>query len=263
MNSRLCDFDFFKSPPFLGFRNANHLERNKKWTWVCKCNYACFYCVTRGEISVACNGKEYTARTGDVIFLKSSDNAVMNCYSEDGNSYYFVSFYYDEATDLMIDTLIKDAGVTSLFKDVRDAHHSASYLGNFKLFSCFIKLTYRLASRTLKTDKSYSDVYPIRAAAEYINLNYDKKISIDTLCRISGYSPAHLRRLFIKQFSLSPKDYILNRRLEAAKDMLLDMPEKSIDEVAEDLGLCSPSYFCKLFKEKVGVTPLEYRGKFG
>ena len=115
----------------------------------------------------------------------------------------------------------------------------------------------------MKRDKSYSEALPIQNAAEYINLNYDKKISMDTLCRISGYSPAHLRRLFLKHFSLSPRDYILNRRIEAAKDMLLDMPERNIEDVAESLGFCSSSYFCKMFKDKTGVTPLDYKGKFG
>jgi AraC-like DNA-binding protein len=213
-------------------------------------------------MTVSEGGIELVAREGDVIFLRSYDEVMMSCNGEDGNAYYFVSFWYDESVDLMIDTLVREAGVTSVFKDIYEAHRSSYKLSGFKTYTLFMRLLYSLSSKTLKADKDYSDTYHIRSAAEYINLNYDKKISIDELCRVSGYSPAHLRRLFVKYYGVSPRDYILDRRISASKEMLLDMPRKTVEEITEALGICSPSYFCKLFKEKVGITPLEYRERF-
>ena len=46
-----------------------------------------------------------------------------------------------------------------------------------------------------------------------------------------------------------------------AKEMLLDAPEKTIDEIAELVGFCSASYLCKIFKNQTGKTPSAFRKK--
>jgi AraC-like DNA-binding protein len=206
--------------------------------------------------------RETVVREGDTLFLRSCDSPLMYCKNSNGNAYYFVSFFYDESIDLMIDTVVRESGAANLFKDMYESHHSGYELSRLKTYTLFMRLIYTLASKTLKADKMYSDTYHIRAAAEYIHLNYNKKITVEELCCISGYSPAHLRRLFLKHYGLSPREYILNKRIERSKEMLTDMPSKSIEEISETLGMCSPSYFCKLFKEKVGMTPLEYKNKY-
>ena len=96
---------------------------------------------------------------------------------------------------------------------------------------------------------------------EYINIHYDQKITVQQLCQLTGYSEAHLRRLFIEYMEMSPMDYIQKKRVEAAKELLLDDPDRSLDEISRTLGICSPSYFCKLFKEKTSLSPAAYRQK--
>lgn len=104
-----------------------------------------------------------------------------------------------------------------------------------------------------------ADNYKLLSAVEYININYYKKITPHYLSQISGYSPAHLRRLFIKNFGVPPMEYILNKRVNVTKEMLLDAPEKTIDEVADLVGFCSASYLCKIFKKQTGISPAEYK----
>ena len=79
------------------------------------------------------------------------------------------------------------------------------------------------------------------------------------LCRMTGYSESHLRRLFVKNFGMSPQNYIVEKRIDMAKEMLLDIPEKTVDEIADLLGISSTSYFCKLFRSKTGMSPMEYK----
>lgn len=263
MERKLKHHDFFKALPFIGFKSSGSYDRLGMWKWRSNCNYACFYLVTRGELFATLDdGRSLIAREDDVLFLRSVDVATMGCNSSDGNAYNFISFYYDEAFDLEIDALIQSADAKKLFVDIYEAHHSTYPLARLKLYSLFMRLVYLLSSKTLKGSKDYSEVSQIQSAAEYINQNCQKKITEDELCRISGYSPAHLRRLFIKYYSRSPRDYILDRRIEMAKEMLLDKPPKSIQEIALSLDFCSPSYFCKLFKQRVGLTPLDYKAKY-
>jgi two-component system response regulator YesN len=103
------------------------------------------------------------------------------------------------------------------------------------------------------------NVSRINSAAEYINVNYYKNITMQDLCRLTGYSESHLRRLFVKNFGMSPQNYIVEKRMEMAKEMLLDIPEKTVDEIADLLGISSTSYFCKLFRSKNGMSPSDYK----
>lgn len=261
--TELKHHDFFATYPFLGFKSIGNYSYREAWKWRSNCNYACFYLPRRGEMfAVLDDGREFTAREGDVLFLRSIDRATIGSNDPDGSAHDFISFYYDETFDLEIDTLVRGADVRKLASDLYEAHHSAYPLARFKLYTGFMKLIYLLSSKTLKETKDYSAVHQIQSAAEYINLNCQGRITEEELCRASGYSPAHLRRLFVKYYSRSPRDYILDRKIEMAKEMLLDKPPKSIQEIAISLDFCSPSYFCKLFKQRVGMTPLEYKEKY-
>lgn len=263
MSDQLKDRDFFATYPFIGFKSCGSHNKTEAWSWRSDCAYACFYLVTRGELFAHLDdGKEFIAREGDVLFLRSCDKAVLGSKNLDGNCHDFISFYYDEHFDLEIATLVRGADAQKFSSDIYEAHHSAYPLARLRLYTCFMKLVYQLSSKTLKGTKDYSAGYQIQSAAEYINLNCQKAIKEEDLCRMSGYSPAHLRRLFIKYYSRSPREYILDRRIELAKEMLLENPPKSTQEIAESLDFCSPSYFCKLFKQRVGLTPLEYKDKF-
>lgn len=65
--------------------------------------------------------------------------------------------------------------------------------------------------------------------------------------------------LIKKETGKSAIEYIHLKLMEAAKDKILDTT-KSISEVAFDLGFKYPQHFTRLFKQKVGVSPIEYRG---
>jgi len=71
-----------------------------------------------------------------------------------------------------------------------------------------------------------------------------------------GYSL--FRKAFKKYTGVAPGQYLINLRMQMAKELLAD-PNKLIKEIAYELNIDSPLYFCKLFKEKVGMTPVEYR----
>lgn len=64
--------------------------------------------------------------------------------------------------------------------------------------------------------------------------------------------------LIKKETGTSALEYIQTKVIEVAKDRIFDM-EKSISEIAYDMGFKYPQHFTRLFKQKTGVTPLEYR----
>ena len=79
---------------------------------------------------------------------------------------------------------------------------------------------------------------------------------------LSGLAERSFKRRFAKATGMTPIEYVQTLRLEEAKQILetTDMP---VEAVANEVGYEDPSYFGRLFKRTVGLTPAQYRKRFG
>lgn len=73
-----------------------------------------------------------------------------------------------------------------------------------------------------------------------------------------GYSYHRYRHIFKEKVGVSPHQYLIVQRIEAAK-LLLKRSHATVTQIAYRCGFTSSSYFCQCFKKRVGVTPKEYR----
>lgn len=99
---------------------------------------------------------------------------------------------------------------------------------------------------------------PLQRAIEYIHGHIQDDLSIDPIAVACYMSKYHLCRLFKKKMGLTIMEYILQTRLTMAKE-LLTQGERSVTQISHDCGFCSPSYFSRIFKEKVGQSPSKYQ----
>jgi AraC-like DNA-binding protein len=91
----------------------------------------------------------------------------------------------------------------------------------------------------------------------YINNNFDKELNLNLLSHIRFISKFHLLRLFKKYYGQTPKQYLIDKRIEKSKALLKN--GLSVTETCFDIGFESPSSFCTLFKCKAGLTPTEFQ----
>ena len=73
-------------------------------------------------------------------------------------------------------------------------------------------------------------------------------------------SEVYLRKLFAAKYNISPKQYILDVRMQKAKRLLTES-EYSISAIAEECGFSSVYSFSRAFKEKIALSPTEYAKK--
>ena len=99
---------------------------------------------------------------------------------------------------------------------------------------------------------------PIQRVIEYIHSHIQDDLSIDQIAVACYMSKYYLCRLFKKKMDLTIMEYILQTRLTMAKE-LLTQGERSVTQISHDCGFCSPSYFSRIFKEKVGQSPSKYQ----
>lgn len=94
---------------------------------------------------------------------------------------------------------------------------------------------------------------------EYIKDNYQNEISLDELADLAGISPSYLCRLFKQVYKMSPFTYILRSRINAAKEMLLNYPDRNIKNIALESGFHNVSYFGSVFRKMEKYSPKQFR----
>ena len=92
----------------------------------------------------------------------------------------------------------------------------------------------------------------------YIQENFHRPITRESIAERFNLSQSHLSRLFRQQGHMRLADYISWVRLERAKFMLKKYHFR-LEEVAQRCGYADVNYFCRVFKQKTGLTPSQYR----
>lgn len=100
----------------------------------------------------------------------------------------------------------------------------------------------------------------ITAVMQYIDANYSRKLSLAELGEVAHMSPSYLSHIFSKTTGFSLWDYIIARRIERAKCLLLSTDRKILD-IAFECGFQNSVHFNKCFRSQTGLTPSEYREK--
>ena len=92
----------------------------------------------------------------------------------------------------------------------------------------------------------------------YLDEYYMTDINIDDLAKTHGFSPSHFRLIFKNKVNLSPKQYILNKRLEKIKEDLSNS-RLPLSQIAYENGFPDYYQFSAFFKKKTGVSPKDFR----
>jgi|HubBroStandDraft_1064217.scaffolds.fasta_scaffold00071_4 AraC family transcriptional regulator len=92
----------------------------------------------------------------------------------------------------------------------------------------------------------------------HVEANLCRKIPIRELARLLGLSASHFCRAFKCTIGVSPRDYVLRRRIEVAQGLMLTTSEP-LSSVALKCGMCDQAHFTRSFHRIVGETPYAWR----
>ncbi|MBT9779200.1 response regulator [Clostridium sp. MCC353] len=104
--------------------------------------------------------------------------------------------------------------------------------------------------------KTYKD-HVITNVQKYINNHVEERLTLNEVAAVFGLSPNYLSALFKKSCNIGFSEYITQKKIAKAKNLLLEENMK-IYEVADMLGFESAFYFSKVFKKVEGISPREY-----
>lgn len=109
-----------------------------------------------------------------------------------------------------------------------------------------------------RENKSYSPM--VKSCVDFIELNLEKQLDLETLASRLGYTKYYLSRSFKQELGVTVNEYIKVAKIERAK-LFLANTDDSIDSILERLGFSSRSYFSETFHKIVGKTATQYRAE--
>lgn len=111
-----------------------------------------------------------------------------------------------------------------------------------------------------KGQKEHEDE-PVKKAQEFIENNFQNKITVEQLASMLALSRRNLERRFKRATSNTVVEYIQRVKIEAAK-MGLESSRENVNEVMYNVGYTDPKTFRITFKRITGLSPIQYRSKF-
>lgn len=143
--------------------------------------------------------------------------------------------------------------LSDLFIQKADLAKSIEEISDLHSFMC---LDYTKKMEKLHTHKINSK--PVAECIDYIYNHLHTQISLTTLAGYVNVSSSYLSRLFKQETGSTLSNYIQDKKIETAKNMLLHS-DYTPSEISSTLAFSSQSYFTEIFRKKTGYTPTAYR----
>lgn len=227
-----------------------------------------FGIVCSGQGNVQVGTQNLIARKGDVFILPSG------CYHEVSSdpkneeqwSYIWLNISGNwilkmlEAYRLLPHIVVQNSGLESLFQEAID---SAKCQSAQELQTELQVLLMRIIVGLSETLRKKGDVLSatVQSIKQFLDHCILSPYDGTHLSSHIGVSNRHLNRLFKKEVGTTIYNYVIGKKIESAKHMLLDT-ELTISEIGYRLGYADPHYFSNLFHSKTNVRPSDFRKSF-
>ena len=204
---------------------------------------------------------------------ESYDLTVGDCFLFDLNRRYICS--HNPNDPLRVYTAYFQTGEFSASDVRRWLIHNASLLGNameraVRLFGtsdrsfgeykaqaeCWIGAVFS----EFMVEEKEKDVLPaaVQKITDLMRQEPQQMLSLEDMCGVSGYSPNQIIRMFKSSYNMTPIQYQTSYKVRLAKQLLL-YSDRTVAQIACDVGIPDPNYFSKVFKKYTDISPKEYR----
>ena len=202
-----------------------------------------------GQITYIQNGREYVSNKGCAVILPKG--GTYDIRRDKPGVFPVVNF---DCLDFLCDTVtvIPVQNPSELIADYERMKKLICFDENrAQIFSIFYGILHKLCSDNIPRE--------LLGGVRLINSDYcDAALTNSKLATECNISEVYFRKLFTKHFGLSPKQFIIDLRIQKAKQLLAE-GALSIYAISEKCGFSNPYHFCKLFKQHTGISPSEYR----
>ena len=220
--------------------------------------------VVSGCGTVKVNGNNYTVKAGDVYLLPLFSNHTYHSCSDEPWIKYFINVRGDlpsiliRAYQLELSYVFHAPQTQELFFKLYDiAKQPLDEAFRQEQFTlCFHNILIRLRN-CINMPQEGNEAALIKSL---IDNTPNKLYSIEDLASRFNRSKDFIIKIFQKQYHITPHAYIIQDKIEIAKQLLLNT-SLHIEDIAYSIGYQNPEYFSNLFKHRCGVSPRNFRNQ--
>jgi len=205
----------------------------------------------------------------DGYVMKTEGNTLF--YLPKGSSYHVETHKTGGCYAINFDSEIRDKPFSVSFRNAEsilhnfkmacDAWKSQSEYANSLAMRALYDGIYQMQKEEQKQYTSGRQLSLISPAIHEIDSCFaENDLSISHLAALCGISEVYFRKLFLNTHGISPKEYIIQKRIEYAKTLLAS-GGFSVSEVGYLCGYAEPCHFSREFLRRVGITPSQYPAK--
>lgn len=222
----------------------------------------------RGKGALIRKGKRYSLEEGDVFFVKIPEEHIY-FLPEDSDEweFIFVTLHGSEVMRLGEEILEKYGEKAPLSTDGRSVRNAwefirlarAKELGDrFRASALAYEFMLSFFSDLEEGPSGEKKNSLLEKVNTYLFSHLSQEIRVPEIARSCHYSRSHFSRLFHEASGRTIQEYMMDLRLQMATH-LLQTGNLSIKEIALNCGFNDPSYFCRVFRKKNGVSPDSFR----
>lgn len=229
----------------------------------------CMGLIIKGEAYFTENGCEsIMVEPGDIIFVPITSRYISEWTGNPDIFYISMHFAFElsdpffEGQRLAVQKVhIEDfQRIKEIFEYVYKYRDSTEMAENFEVLGKFFMILGEVVS-LLKKEKLPEHDKRLDGAIDYIRLNSEKDISVFELAKMCNMSISNFYLQFKKYTNITPIEYLNNVRIDCAMRLLKADKTLSVERISGMIGFDSATYFRRVFKKIVGITPREYRKK--
>ena len=235
-------------------------------------DYQLFICVSGKGIIKDVSGAEQQMKAGDIMYIPSFAG---HCYypaSAEPWMIKYISFNGLSIPDGFLDALGMPehiciwsgmphyAELHALFQRIAEAYAERSYIDDLSMYALLYRLLYTLFLDTHSTPPVAGGEGSVPAAVlRYIETHLDAELLVNSVAEATQTTVYFLYKSFKATFGTTPWEYILSRRLELARQLLVSDSSLTLRDIGLMTGMPSKNYLNRRFKSEYGMTPGEYR----
>ncbi len=222
-----------------------------------------FHYIVTGKGIFKKDGITYSLSKGNIFLIRPDELIYYKADEVEPWSYIWIGFEGDAVNNLLERSGFSDNTNTFylsqceyIFKSTRESNDLNRSLEVYicgKLYELFSVL---IENNSSNNPQNMPDLY-VQKAKEYFNTHYSINISIEHIAYTLGIDRRYLCRIFKKKIGETPQSYLINLRLERAT-LLLTQYNFSVGDVARSTGYNDIYNFSKMFKQKYGLSPMNY-----
>ncbi len=129
----------------------------------------------------------------------------------------------------------------------------------FECISLLYKILAEMQKENYLPEKQYNLIKP---AIDHISEHFlENDIPMENLAELCGISYSYFKKIFVKKYSVSPKKYIINLKINNACE-LLKTQNHTVSQISQMCGFSDIYFFSRQFKTYMGITPTEFQKKY-